>query len=286
MTAQDRRKAVAAKYATLIGRNIYSQSLRDYCFRQYKDGNYYSDCSSSICYTYKEAGESFGILNTAGIYQSSKLTTVDVPINAGVPDVSGLRVGDMLEFAGTDSSRPLKIGHVEMVYSIEGDSVIICGHGSGRPSYKDMAAYCKQRYNSWVPGGWRKELVCVRRYIQDDAVPEPEPKLSGWQQEADGWRFYLGNTGDCVKNAWYQDEDGKWYWFRGDGLMVHDTWYQYDDGDGPRWYYLGSDGAMVKGQVTVDGKWYIMDEDGKMVTDPVTLVPDQDGALQYPGLAE
>ena len=201
MTAQDRRKAVAAKYATLIGRNIYSQSLRDYCFKKYKDGNYYSDCSSSICYTYKEAGEGFGILNTAGIYQSSKLTTVAEPIINGVPDVYCLRVGDMLEFAGTDASRPLKIGHVEMVYSIDGDSAIICGHGSGRPSYKDMAAYCRQRYNSWASGGWRKELVCVRRYIQDDAAPEEAPKLSGWQQEADGWRFYLGNTGECVKNA-------------------------------------------------------------------------------------
>ena len=68
--------------------------------------------------------------------------------------------------------------------------------------------------------------------------------------------------------------------------MVHDTWYQYDDGHGPRWYYLGSDGAMVKGQQTIDGKWYIMDEDGKMLTEPVTLTPDKDGALQYPGLAE
>ena len=63
--------------------------------------------------------------------------------------------------------------------------------------------------------------------------------------------------------------------------MVHDTWYQYN-GD---WYYLGSDGAMVKGQVTVDGKWYIMDDDGKMIIEPVTLTPDQDGALQWPGLA-
>ena len=68
--------------------------------------------------------------------------------------------------------------------------------------------------------------------------------------------------------------------------MVHDTWYQYYDGHGPRWYYLGSDGAMVKGQQTIDGKWYIMDEDGKMLTEPVTLTPDKDGALQYPGLAE
>lgn len=282
MTAQERRNAVAAKYATIIGRNIYSQTLRDYCFKKYKDGNYYSDCSSSICYTYKEAGEGFGILNTAGIYQSSKLTTVDVPIINGIPDVSYLRVGDMLEFAGSDSSRPLKIGHVEMIYSIEGNGAIICGHGSGRPSYKDMASYCKQRYNSWASGGWRKELVCVRRYIQDDSIPEEFPKLSGWKQEADGWRFYLGDTGNYVSNAWYQDTDGKWYWFRGDGLMVHDTWYRYK-GD---WYYLGSDGAMVKGQQTIDGKWYIMDDDGKMITEPITLTPDQDGALQYSGLGE
>ena len=65
-------------------------------------------------------------------------------------------------------------------------------------------------------------------------------------------RFYLGDTGQYVVNDWY---------------------------------YLGSDGAMVKGQQTIDGKWYIMDDAGRMLTDPVTLTPDQDGALQWPGLA-
>ena len=96
MTAQEKRQAVIAKYDMLIGRNYYSQNLRDYCFKKYKDGNYYSDCSSSICYAYAEAGQSFGILNTAGIYQSSKLTTVDIVIAAGIPDVSQLRPSDML----------------------------------------------------------------------------------------------------------------------------------------------------------------------------------------------
>lgn len=61
---------MAAKYGTLIGRNLYSQPLRDYCFRKYKDGNYYSDCSSSISLTYDEVGEGFGNLNTAGMYTS------------------------------------------------------------------------------------------------------------------------------------------------------------------------------------------------------------------------
>ncbi len=282
MTAQERRAAVAAKYATIIGRNLYSQPLRDYCYRKYRDGNYYSDCSSSICLTYTETGDGFGNLNTAGIYQSGKLTTVDVPITDGVPDAAYLRPGDMLEFAGNDASRPQKIGHVEMVYSVEDNKVVLCGHGSGRPSYKDMAAYCRSRYNTLAPGGWRKGLVCVRRYIQDDAAPVIPDKLSGWREEADGWRFYLGNIGDCVRNAWYQDADGKWYWFDGSGRMVHDTWYWYKD----HWYYMGSDGAMCTGRLTLDGKWYVLDSEGRMITDPVTLTPDQDGALQYPGLGE
>lgn len=275
MTANEKRQIVARTYSGIIGRNDYSQALRDYCFRAYNDGKYYSDCSSSICYSYKEAGLSFGILNTAGIYQSSKLTTVDIIIKDGVPlNISDLRVGDMLEFAGTDASRPERIGHVEMVYSIDGDKVTLCGHGSGRPSYKDMEAYCKSRYNSFAPGGWRKGLVCVRRFIQDD------PLKFGWQQEADGWRFYLGNTGECVKNSWYLDDDGNWYWFNGAGVMVSDVWYQYN-GD---WYYLGTDGAMVKGLKDINSKWYYLDQDGKMAMEPVTLTPDQNGALQYPGL--
>lgn len=284
MTSQQKRSQVAAKYATIIGRNYYNQNLRDYCFKKHKDGNYYSDCSSSISYAYMEAGYGFGILNTAGIYQSGKLTTVKVPITAGVPDASKLRVGDMLEFAGDDASRPLKIGHVEMVHSINGTSVTLCGHGSGRPSYKNMAAYCKSRYNQISSGGWRKGVVCVRRYIQDDAAqPIPEPvKQSGWKQEADGKRFYLGNTGECVKNSWYQDSDENWYWFDGAGRMVTNTWYQYQGA----WYYLGAEGAMANGLQDVDGKWYYLGKDGKMVTKPIELKLDSNGALHFDGLAD
>ena len=111
------------------------------------------------------------------------------------------------------------------------------------------------------------------------ALSEPVKK-SGWQQEDGGWRYYLGN-GQPVRNDWYWYE-GKWYWFDGSGIMVHDTWYKYKD----HWYYLGADGAMVTGQQTIYGKWYIMDTEGRMITEPVTLTPDQDGALRWPGLAE
>lgn len=42
---------------------------------------------------------------------------------------------------------------------------------------------------------------------------------------------------------------------------------------------------MCVEQMTVDGKWYVMDNAGRMVVEPVLLTLDQDGALQYPGLA-
>lgn len=129
--------------------------------------------------------------------------------------------------------------------------------------------------------------VCRKSYSQNDSkilgygLP-PWSKLgkSGWQQENGGWRFYL-DPGKCVVNDWYEDE-GRWYWFDGAGMMVKNVWYRYNG----HWYYLGADGSMVKGQQTIDGKWYIMDDEGRMLTAPVTLMPDADGALRWPGLAK
>lgn len=131
-----------------------------------------------------------------------------------------------------------------------------------------------------------KRKYCPRKMLDqpqlwiDFKVALVEPvKKSGWRQENGGWRYYLGNTGEPVCNDWYQD-DGNWYWFNGAGLMVTNSWYQYRGS----WYYLGKDGAMVKGQQTIDGKWYVMDADGRMITEPVTLTPDPDGALRWPGM--
>ena len=65
-------------------------------------------------------------------------------------------------------------------------------------------------------------------------------------------------------------------------MMITNTWYKYKG----EWYYLGPDGAMCKSQLVENsGKIYAVDADGKMITKPVTLTPDQDGALQWPGLA-
>ncbi|WP_349667030.1 M15 family metallopeptidase [Lacrimispora sp.] len=109
-----------------------------------------------------------------------------------------------------------------------------------------------------------------------------EEKKSGWKEDG-GWRFYNGDTGECVRNAWHEDkEKNLWYWFDGAGMMVTNTWYKYK-GD---WYYLGPDGAMCKSQLVENsGKIYAVDNNGKMVTGEVLLTTLSDGALQYTGLA-
>ena len=174
MTAESKRKAVADIYQECIGRNLYSQDTtrRECAFTPHTDGKYYSDCSSSIRLAYKKAdiGLSYIGGNTAGMYNSTLGSIVDVSTTNGVPtNPAQLRVGDILLLAGTDSSRPLCIGHVEMVYSISGGSVTLCGHGGGNPSYKDMATYCKTRYNAKTgTTKGNKGLVCVKRYVQDD----------------------------------------------------------------------------------------------------------------------
>lgn len=112
------------------------------------------------------------------------------------------------------------------------------------------------------------------------AAKSPEEKKSGWVQVTDGWMYYNGDTGLPVRNDWVQ-VNGKWYWFNAAGIMVTNTWYQYNSA----WYYLGLDGAMCKSQLVENsGKIYAVDADGKMITEPVTFTPDQDGALQWPGL--
>lgn len=186
MTATEKRAAVVKKYGEILGRNKYSQPRRDYCYKKYKDGKYYSDCSSSISYAYKEAGFSFGILNTVGMYQSKKMTDVPVTIKNGIiqnPEI--LLPGDMLLFAGTDSSRAYSgyVGHVEMVAKISGKTVTIYGHGSGTPRATEMNAYCKSRFakkTSTKLGN--RGLIKVRRFIPDDpelVVKNPNVTVTG-----------------------------------------------------------------------------------------------------------
>ena len=168
---------------------------------------------------------------------------------------------------------------------IDGDGKISDdAYNDSKGHFKRAAEIAKKLGLAWG-GDWKSIVDKPHLYLPEwGSTPTAliQQFKTGWQQEDGGWRFYFRDgSGKYVVNAWYQDED-KWYWFDGAGMMVHDTWYRYS-GD---WYYLGSDGAMVKGLQTVSGKWYYLDDAGRMATEPVVLTPDQDGALQYPGLAK
>ena len=179
-TAEEKRLAVRNKYRTILGRNNYNDSgKRTYCYRKYSDGKYYSDCSSSVSCTYQEVGLSFGIMRTTNMWETDRFIDVPVEIKNGVIQNPGiLRIGDMLLFAGTHSSRKAwgYVGHVEMVGEISGSTVHIYGHGSAHPKRREMNAYCRARYStktSKTPIG-NCGLLRVRRFIRDD---ESEPGL-------------------------------------------------------------------------------------------------------------
>lgn len=107
--------------------------------------------------------------------------------------------------------------------------------------------------------------------------PIPEKK-SGWVQEEGGWRFYLGNTGEPVRNDWYQDGED-WYWFDGAGMMVYSNWKTDDSG---KWYYLNENGAMARNQWVVwKDELYRVTEDGSMFEGSMCLETDEKGALVW-----
>lgn len=198
MIANEKRQAVVDKYRGILGRNLYSQPRRTYCFTKYANGKYYSDCSSSVALSYKAAGypvrdkSGYTCPNTVGLYSSPDLTQVNVKIQKGViQNPEALRVGDLLLFAGSDSSRAAAgyVGHVEMVYRINGKAVTICGHGSGTPRTAEMNAYCRSRYAQRTNTKLgHRGLIAVKRRIPDD--------VAGGGESAD---IPNGSGVNCVK---------------------------------------------------------------------------------------
>ncbi len=112
--------------------------------------------------------------------------------------------------------------------------------------------------------------------FKDSLVTAAEIR-SGWVEDESGWKFYLGDTENLVKNDWYKDGE-KWYWFDGAGYMVKDTWKTGSDG---KWYFLTDDGSMAKDQWIVwKEELYRATEDGSMSEGTMTLSTDDKGALK------
>ena len=193
-------------YKLTLGRNIYSQDVnkRECAFTPYKDGLYYSDCSSSVRLAYKRAGIGLSNIggNTVAQIQNKAGVRIDCGIKNGIPtDIGKLRVGDLLLFAGNDEGRAYAeyVGHVEMIYKIVDNVATLCGHGSGNPKTTEMAAYCRTRQATKASTKrGNRGLICVKRFIPDDASVPDSPDTEG-KVPLGARTLNYGKTGDDVR---------------------------------------------------------------------------------------
>lgn len=200
----DKRPEFSAKYKTIIGRNFYNQNLRDYVYSPYKDGRYYSDCSSSGCATYRAIGYSVSNLNTAGIHTSKLFETVPVKIQNGhITNPEILKVGDAILFVGNDPERPLQIGHVEFVYAVPAVTVAPKEYtvGWNHDEHGWWYATSKTEYvkDRWVLINHHKYYFNANGYA-----------VTGWQKIGDSWYFFENTPGHDYECALYlTDSDGR-----------------------------------------------------------------------------
>lgn len=279
MTAIEKRKKVLAQYQPMLGRNFYSQDVekRECAVQPYKDGKYYSDCSSSIRRAYRAAGVGLDNIggNTAGIHQKGRLVPVTIK-NGQIVDPEKLREGDCLMLRGEDSSRPLQIGHVEMYVG----SGKLWGHGSGHPTEKDMVSYLATRFSRKAANGKDKGIVEVRRFIEDDpsdTLTDESPISTGTigvtvtsdlniRKSPGGEQLGMYHKGDNLApigkaflngSPWFHTDKG---WISAKYL----TGWIYEDG---RWWYLDPEYTWPAATIReIDGKDYAFDRDGWMIT--------------------
>lgn len=222
-TTEQDRQAFHDNYKTILGRNLYNQLLRTFVYKKYKDGAYYSDCSSSGCYTYKQFTNCED-LNTAGIHK--KWDKVDVEIKNGhIQNPEVLKDGDAVLFAGNDPSRPLQIGHVEFIYQINGT----------KDAFKSLPAEGKLQITASslnirelpstsgkIVGNYRKGATVKITEESGDWVKTDKGWISkkyvlGWIKEDGKW-WYCENGAYpmyCIKEI-----NGKDYAFDRDGWLI------------------------------------------------------------------
>ena len=214
MTATEKRNAIVSSALTRERKNTYSQDAD----KRTRIESGYGDCSGTTWYWYhKILGIDIGG-NTQAQLLSNLGQRVDLAITNGIPDESKMKKGDLLYFRGTDNSRSEGVGHVEM-YIGDGECF---GHGSGiGGTVKDMATYCRTRYNQMSTAKLRnKGLICVKRFIADDVNDvneEDEPMTVAEKKDFDTLTATVSQLGKAVANL--------------EGKMI----YNYVDDNMPVW---------------------------------------------------
>lgn len=194
LKTEDQTKMFHDLYKTILGRNIYSQNWRRYVYEP-KDGKYYSDCSSSGCYTYDRCGvKGVKDMNTAEMYYTGEKLDVRI-INGQIAeeDLDKLRVGDALMFRGNDPSRPLQIGHVEYIYELP--------EKKGTWEHKNGAWYYTKANGQQASNEW---VVVNHHWYWFDT----DGKAARGYREINGGRYYFETSGDYECALMHTDPDG------------------------------------------------------------------------------
>lgn len=165
------------------------------------------------------------------------------------------------------------MGRVLRIYTQNGITYFDCWEGNTSSNLNDrnggMVKIKKRRADDPTIKGF-----C---YIDYDSVTEVELPKSGWVQEDGGWRFYLGNLNQPIRNDWYWDGKG-WCFFDGAGFAVHDNWYKYKN----QWYYFGSDCYALKSTwLCYKGNQYYLDSNNVMATSCYIKSKDPQSQLYY-----
>ena len=106
--------------------------------------------------------------------------------------------------------------------------------------------------------------VLATPFAVNEVVNNDAHAAQGWVQSGSSW-YFLNSQGSVVRNAWQGN-----YWLGADGKMATNSWV-----DGGR-YYVGSDGAWVKGAqkpaetkkqgwVQSGSSWYYISSEGSLV---------------------
>lgn len=230
-TNADEQNKFVATYKTILGRNIYNQNRRTYCYKKYSDGKYYSDCSSSGCYTYKQFA-TCDDLNTEGILKNWDV--IDVTIKNGhIMNPEVLEYGDAILFAGNDPSRKLQVGHVEWVYEIKGTKEIYKSL-KAEGKLKVTASSLNVRDNPSTSG----KIVAT---VAKNSTIQITEESGDWVKFSKGWvskKYLIGWVKENGK--WWYCENGKYpmycikeiegkdYAFDRDGWLITPTRFDKD----------------------------------------------------------
>lgn len=166
------------------------------------------------------------------------------------------------------------MGRVLRIYTQNGITYFDCWEGNTSSNLNDrnggMVKIKKRRADDSTIKGF-----CYIDY--DSVTPEIDISKSGWVQEDGGWRFYLGNINQPIRNDWYWDGKG-WSFFDDAGFAVHDNWYKYKT----QWYYFGSDCYALKSTwLCYKDKHYYIDSNNVMATSCYVKSKDPLSQLYY-----